>query len=80
VHQSLVDGNPRKVGGRPIIDESGWISFRLLQQSKSWHKRYSASMVGRNLAALVQQGMLDRQFDKEAKQYNNKYRLPVEAK
>jgi hypothetical protein len=80
VEQSLTEGNPRQVAGKPIIDHAGWTNFRLLQQSKSWHKRYSASMVGRNLAALVQQGMLERDYDEDTKQPTNKYRLPKDAK
>jgi hypothetical protein len=49
-------------------------NFRLLQRTKSWHKRYSASTVSRNLQALVSTGMLERELDEISKKPTNRYR------
>jgi hypothetical protein len=71
---SLARGEPKRSSGKPIIEPGGWVNFRLLQRSKSWHKRYSASTVSRNLQALVSTGMLEREFDEISKKLTNRYR------
>jgi hypothetical protein len=71
---SLAKGEPKRSGGKPIIESGGWVNFRLLQRSKSWHKRYSASTVSRNLQALVSTGMLEREVDEFSKKPTNRYR------
>ena len=71
--ESLAKGNPKLSGGKAIIELGGWVNFRLLQRTKSWHKRYSAATVSRNLQALVGTGMLENEYDEEKKR-TNRYR------
>ncbi len=75
LYEAEADGSPKKLGGRYIKVPGGWVNFRLLQQSKNWHKKYSASTVNRNVYALVKLGFLEQNYDKEAKSYTNHYWL-----
>lgn len=59
--QSLAEGKPKMLAGKPIIDRAGWIDLNLLHSAnRTWSRKYGRHNVNRAIKAALDAHMIEQ--------------------